>query len=171
MTLSSPHVGQDESVLVARPNRSATPALLAGTFFGLALVSTVVVTFSVIQGNMLALPFAVINLLALGGCLLLSWRSGDDEDRIERRGDCLIVERWRRRQHDHVEFNVYWTRVWLGPGRYPGRPGRLLLGSHGKAIEVGSFLAEDERKRLLERIRVVLDSVQARPIEATIGLR
>jgi len=90
-------------------------------------------------------------------------RGGDDEDRIERRGDSLIVERWRRRQHDHIEFNVYWTRAWLGPGRYPGRPGRVLLGSHGKTVEVGGFLAEDERKRLLESIRTVLTSVQARP--------
>lgn len=171
MTLSLPEAHQDESVLVARPNRSATPALLAGTFIGLVLFSTAVVTFSIMQGNLLALPFAVIDLLALGGCLLLSWRSGDDEDRIERRGDSLIVERWRRRQHDHIEFNVYWTRAWLGPGRYPGRPGRVLLGSHGKTVEVGSFLAEDERKRLLESIRTVLTSVQARPTEATTSLR
>ena len=170
MTLSSLPLDQDQSILVARPNRSATPALLAGTFIAMVLTSMLVVGFSIMQGNMLALPFALINLAAVAFCFRLSWRSGEDEDRIERRGDCVIVERWRRKRHDHIEFNIYWTRVWMEPGPYPGRPERVLMGSHGKAIEVGSFLAEDERQRLLKMIRAVLTDVQARPAEATVSL-
>lgn len=171
MTVSTLPLNQDDSILVARPNRSATPALLVGTFFGLVLTSAGVVGFSVMQGNWLALPFALINLLAVGACLLLSWRSGEDEDRIERHGDCLIVERWRRQRHDHIEFNVYWARAWTEPGQFPGRPRRVLLGSHGKAVEVGSFLAEDERKRLLKMIRSVLSIHPAPSREANVSFK
>ncbi|MCB1635587.1 MAG: DUF2244 domain-containing protein [Xanthomonadales bacterium] len=156
MPLSLPQSSDPAPVVVARPNRSATPRLLALVFVALALVSAVVVVFSVRQGNIWAPPFALVNLLAFGGCLALAWRRGDDEDRVSILDDRVEVTRSRRQQTERCEFNVHWVRVWLTSGTRPREHKRLLIGSHGRAIELGAFLNDEERSAFLAGLRDAL---------------
>lgn len=156
MPLSLPLSSDPTQMVVARPNRSATPRLLAGLFGALALVCGVVVIFSVLQGNVWAPLFALLNLLAFGGSLALVWRRGEDEDRVRIVQDRVEVTRLRRQQAERSEFNLHWVRVWVAPADRPREHKRLLIGSHGRAIEVGSFLNEEERTAFLLGLKAAL---------------
>lgn len=162
MPLSLPSQGDAQTVVIARPNRSATPRLLAALFAALALVSAVVVVFSVRQGNVLAPPFAVLNLCAFGACLALVWRRGEDEDRVRIEADRVEVTRCRRQRAERSEFNLHWVKVWLVPGARPREHERLLIGSHGRAIELGAFLNDEERSAFMAGLRQALADA-ARP--------
>jgi uncharacterized membrane protein len=162
MPLSLPLSSDPTQVVVARPNRSATPRMLAGLVGALALVSTGVAVFSVLQGNIWAPLFALLNLLAFGGSLALVWRRGEDEDRVRIVEDRVEVIRLRRQQAECSEFNLHWVRVWVAPAPRPREHKRLLIGSHGRAIELGAFLNEDERSEFLQSLKAALGEA-ARP--------
>jgi uncharacterized membrane protein len=156
MPLSLPLSSDPTQVVVARPNRSATPRLLAGLVAALALVSMVVAALSVLQGNIWAPLFAVLNLFAFGGSLALVWRRGDDEDRVCIVDDRVEVTRKRRQQAERSEFNLHWVRVWVVAADRPRQHKRLLIGSHGRAIELGAFLNEEERSKFLQGLKSAL---------------
>jgi len=61
-----------------------------------------------------------------------------------------------------VRFHPYWTKVRLEPGPHRGWPGKLLIGSHGRDIEIGAFLNEQERRELAQRITELLRDMQDR---------
>lgn len=56
------------------------------------------------------------------------------------------------------EFYRIWARVdWSGPKRL-NEPGRLYLGSHGRRVEIGAFLIEEEKLALAQALRRALAS-------------
>ena len=59
-----------------------------------------------------------------------------------------------------ARFQSYWVRVRLAPGNGHGR---LLLGSHGRELEIGAFLAEEERAEVAGKLKVLLADVQGQP--------
>jgi len=59
-------------------------------------------------------------------------------------GDKIIVEIGRYAPEQRQEFQHYWTRLVLEHPRQRWYPSRLLIRSHGKQIEIGKFLNEQE---------------------------
>ena len=49
----------------------------------------------------------------------------------------------------------------LERGSWRGWPSRLLVGSHGREVEVGAFLNEDERQALARRLMELLQATNA----------
>ena len=50
----------------------------------------------------------------------------------------------------------------LEQGRHRGWPERLLIGSHGREIEIGAFLNDDERHELARKISDLVRDAQRR---------
>jgi len=61
-----------------------------------------------------------------------------------------------------VHFHPYWVKVRIEPGSWRGWPSRLLVGSHGREVEIGVFLNEDERQALAQRLMELLRTANAR---------
>ena len=55
-----------------------------------------------------------------------------------------------------AQFHPYWVRLALQQGRWRGWPSRLLVCSHGREVEIGAFLNEDERRALAQRLSALL---------------
>jgi uncharacterized membrane protein len=130
----------------------------AGLVLYLAAQSIVTLGFALLaawRGIVLAPVFAVLVLLLLAWCLRRVWRSC---------ANGLIVtvtpQRLEVRSSSDGEllgrFHPYWARLRLVPGRWPGWPARLLLGSHGREVEIGAFLNEAERRELAQRLTDLL---------------
>ncbi|MEO8746857.1 MAG: DUF2244 domain-containing protein [Rhodanobacter sp.] len=103
------------------------------------------------QGNVFAPLFAVLESMVLAYALSIAWRAGDRGERITLDGSSLEVEVLPNGRS--TRFPSYWVRVQLEPNN--GRH-RLLLMSHGHALEIGVFLAESERVALSKKLRVLL---------------
>ena len=59
-----------------------------------------------------------------------------------------------------VRFHPYWARLSLQPGRWRGAPSRLLVRSHGREVEIGAFLNDEERRDLARRLSGLLALAQ-----------
>jgi uncharacterized membrane protein len=141
-----------------RPNSSLTPRAAAFFYLSIAAMSLGIAGGFAWLGFWPILPFAGLELAGLAAALWVTQRRAGvreyvqvDEDRVtfrrEASGRCL--ER---------EFRRPWVRVEMRRAPVAHWPSRLLLGSHGRSVEVGAFLTEDERVALRDRLGSVLAS-------------
>jgi uncharacterized membrane protein len=149
--------------LELRPNRSISAAGLKGFFVVMAATSLTVAGFSYAQGNVFAPVFAVLELSLLAFCLRLVWRGLNRAERIVFGEGSVDVE--RDRDGLVARFDPYWVRVESEPGASPTDRRRLLLTSHGRSIEVGAFLNEEERSRLEQRLKELIAARRVRPVD------
>jgi uncharacterized membrane protein len=100
------------------------------------------------QGLTLILPFAGFELTALAIALYISaWRGGRKEI-IKIARYKVTVEVGYSEPHKIKEFDRAWLQIVLIKSWNPWYPSKLFLRSHGKQMEVGKFLNEEERKAL-----------------------
>lgn len=118
---------------------------------GLVTVTVAVAILCAQAGNVYALPFALIESVALVYALSLAWRAGDRSERITIDERSLELE--CQPGHRHVSFQSYWVRVRM---RESGNRQRLVLTSHGGEVEVGAFLGEEERADVMKTLRTLL---------------
>ncbi|QAU25534.1 DUF2244 domain-containing protein [Dyella sp. M7H15-1] len=141
-----------------RPNRVLSRRGLSRLILVLATLALMTAGLGAWQGNVFAPLFALIEASAVAIALSVAWRAGDRSERITLDAESLEVQILPGRRC--TRFQPYWVRVLLesGEGRY-----RLLLSSHGCRLEVGAFLAEEERAELFRKLRVLLADVQSQP--------
>ena len=105
------------------------------------------------RGFILILPFAGLELLALGGALYISARRGGVREVITISAETVRVETGRDQPEHCHEFKRPWARVVLRRSWNNRYPSRLLIRSHGRAVEIGRFLNEGERLSLARQLR------------------
>jgi uncharacterized membrane protein len=139
--------GQQEWLL--RRNCSIAPGQLAVLFGSLATVSLTIGAVFAWRGAWLVLPFACIEVLALGVAFVVYARHATDYERIVLRDDCLLVETCQAARTQRDECSPYGARV-----EYSGT-GRELIGlvAAGRRFEVGRLIPESERSRLAKQLR------------------
>ncbi|HMH68332.1 MAG TPA: DUF2244 domain-containing protein [Pinirhizobacter sp.] len=145
-------------VVWLRPNRALSRRGLHRLSWSLAALSISVAWICAWQGNVFAPVFALLESVAVASLLSLAWRAGGHGERIVVEGDKLEVQ-WlpgRRR----ASFQPYWVRVRLLPGN--GRQ-RLVLKSHGREIEIGAFLGEEEKVEASRKLMVLLAEINDQP--------
>jgi uncharacterized membrane protein len=60
-------------------------------------------------------------------------------------------------------FPRHWAQVRIRAAASPLHPSRLTIESHGRRFEVGSFLNEQERQGLAQRLRRLIGRVDESP--------
>ena len=107
----------------------------------------IAVRFAVL-GFWMILPFTVIELAILILLMELVRRRGSYTETV-RIGDEQVEILHQEQGNDRDwSFPLYWTRVDLRRPRHRWYPHRLLVGSAGTWIEIGSCLTDDERASL-----------------------
>jgi len=117
-------------------------------FLLVALVALSIALRFVLLGAWMVLPFALLEVLGLGAAFIVYERSSRYQEVIDFGKDHLLVERSIRAKVEKWEFQPYWVRLveWRdSAGWYPGR---LFLRSHGRELEIGACLTEEERREL-----------------------
>ncbi len=139
-----------------RPNCSLTPRAAALFYTSIVVVSlTVAVSFAA-AGYWPILPFAGIELLALGWALRVSQRNGRLRELIRVTERHVDVRKSWPGHHRDVQFDRPWTRVDLDRPVARNWPSRLVLRSKGRGVEVGAFLTDEERDGLKCRLTEVI---------------
>ena len=95
-------------------------------------------------GLWMVMPCCGIEALALAFYVVL--RDGERRELVRFEGDQLVIETGKRKLEQRHEFNCLWLRVHLSRSSRRHHPTRLLVGSHGRAIELGRFLTDGERE-------------------------
>ena len=145
--------------LVARRNNSLSSAgrhLVVGS---LATISLVISLAFALQGAWMILPFAGLEVLVVYLAFRCLERHAGDFESLSIQDDRVLIVRRERGEVSRHEFNRYWAQVVLQPSRW-GRQVVLALRSHGRQVEFGRHLTEEQRCRMAGIIRAELGNRQ-----------
>jgi uncharacterized membrane protein len=133
-------------------NCSVTPAQLGWLYASLCVVTLAIGTFFWFQGAVLILPFAWLELAAVGLAFLVYARHAADGEHILLQGQRLVVELENAGRLERAEFNREWVRV------EPSAGDRSLIevSGQGRRINVGRYLRPELRPALAQEIRRAL---------------
>lgn len=133
-------------------NCSVTPAQLGWLYASLCVVSLGVAVGFWLQGATLVLPFALLELVAVGSAFLLYARHATDRERIHLLDGRLVVEQETAGRIQRCEFAREWVRV-----EPQGDDGQLIeVRGGGQSVKVGRHLRSDLRPALAREIRLAL---------------
>ena len=145
------------------PNCSLTPAG-ARLFFGATcLFSLAFAMIFVVMGFWPVLPFWGLEMLALGLALNASMQRRRYTQTVTITDSQISLVTRTRRGEAKQEFARHWAKVRLRSSHIRVHPSRLMIESRGRAVEVGSFLTEEERCRLAKRLRNLVGGMNESP--------
>lgn len=125
----------------ARRNNSLSSA---GRFFAfgfiLAVSLGIALAFTWVFGAWLILPFAGAEMLVLYLAFRYADRHAGDYEHVAIEGDRLNVEVFEGGPMSRFEFNRCWAQVVCA-----GDGSRLALRSHGRELEIGRHMNEEQR--------------------------
>ena len=133
-------------------NCSATPRQMMAFYASLCALSLVIGVFFWRQGATLVMPFAWLELLAVGTALLIYSRHAADNERIQLQPGRLTVEHVSGRHIERAEFAPAWVRV--EPEH--GERSLIELSGQGQRISVGRFVRPELRRQLADELRWAL---------------
>ena len=146
---------------VIRPNRSLTRQQLRRAFVGIAVVCLAIASGFAVFGMWPILPFAGAEVIVVGIGFYLSARGGLEVEVVSVGGDKVAVETSRGQIRQRWELQRAWAQIRLLAPKIRWYPSRLVIRSHGKAVELGRFLNEQERRQLAAKLqRAIRDSEQ-----------
>ncbi|HEY9237991.1 MAG TPA: DUF2244 domain-containing protein [Burkholderiaceae bacterium] len=133
-------------------NCSATPRQMIACYLALSGVSIAIGAFFWAQGATLVMPFASLEIIAVGLALLVYTRHVGDTERISLQPGRLTVERTFGGHVERAEFAPAWVRI------EPEHGDRSLieLSGQGQRIAVGRFVRPELRRQLAEELRWTL---------------
>jgi uncharacterized membrane protein len=152
-----------EQRIELQPNCSLKPAGALLFFVSTCLFSLSFALFFVFQGFWPVLPFWALEMLVLGLALNASMRSGTYTQTVLITDSQISLVTRSRHGAQKQEFARHWAKVRLrSPPRRHGLS-KLTIESRGLACEVGSFLTEEDRRRLAERLRYLVGGMNESP--------
>jgi uncharacterized membrane protein len=108
-------------------------------------------------GAWMILPFAGAEaLVVVAAFYYLLQRRGDDRELVVLDGETLSVIKQSGQAESRYEFPRYWTKVSLERYSRGWYPSRLILRAHGRVVEVGSGIQEEDRWALAEEVKCMI---------------
>ncbi|MEN8802150.1 MAG: DUF2244 domain-containing protein [Thiogranum sp.] len=144
---------QGSSRFLIRPNCSLSWRGVVRFYIGMVAVSFSIATAFALQGVWLILPFAGLEMLVLGAALYIVARRGCCWQTVLIHGDHIEIVKHDLNSDRQQTFKRAWAQVKLEQARIKGYPSRLTIRSHGRAVEIGSYLADKERENLALELR------------------
>ncbi len=141
------------SRFLIRPNCSLPWRGVVRFYIGMVVVSFGIAILFALKGAWLILPFAGLEMLALGAALYVVARRGTCWQSVSINDDRIEVIDHDTNSDRRQTFHRAWTQVRLEQARINGYPSRLTIGSHGRAIEIGRYLADAEKENLALELR------------------
>lgn len=145
---------------VLRPNNSLSWNGSMIFFISLCAASGSIAVGLGLLGFWIILPFAGLELLAVGSGLYVVSRRCQLCEVIDITDSTVYIERGYSAPSQRRALTRHWIQVVLKPCARDWYPSRLLLSAHGRGVEVGRFLSEVERQQLAAELRRTL-----RPLE------
>lgn len=142
-----------------RRNCSVSPTQLGWFYASLCAFSLAISGYFWLRGATLVMPFAGLELAAVGLAFMAYARHAADGERISLQGRRLVVELESAGQLQRTEFDPDWVRVEPRSGG-----GSLIeVSGRGRSVQVGRFLRPELRPLLAREIRSALrEQVAAR---------
>lgn len=138
---------------VLRPNRSLSPRGMVWFVAGVGLCALLIALRFALLGAWIVLPLAIAEIAGLGLAFYLVARKGRRCEIVEVNGSEIRIVVDDGRNREEWRFQPYWVQVILQMDSIAWYPNRLFLRSHGRQIEIGRDLTDEERRRLADDLK------------------
>jgi len=155
----SPESTKKHGQIVLCPNRSADWRTVKLFLWVVSVFALSIGLFFACFGLWMVLPFAGLEVLALVG--LMYWVALQcRRQQVIRFGDHqIVVEKGYETPTQTWVSELFWTRLVIARPPGLGRPQRLFLRGKQQQLEIGEFLNEEDKKRLVAELRGVVNIV------------
>ena len=143
--------------LAIRPNRSLNARVMVWVLTAyVGLLAVIAFAFAAV-GAWMILPFAGLEaVLVIAVFYHLVCHRGDDEELVVLADETVSIIKRVGRSEAHHEFPRYWTQISLEHDRGGWYPSRLIVRSHGRAVEVGTALRDEDKPALAYKMKNVM---------------
>jgi uncharacterized membrane protein len=140
---------------VLRPSPPLPPRILLRILAAVALINLAFVAYFVSRGAWPIAPFMGLDVLGLAWAFHANTRAARREEHVVLTPSQLSVERrFPKKPRRAWTFNPYWVRVEMDePHEHWSQ---LKLWSHGKFLQIGAFLAPDDRAAFAQTLKTAL---------------
>ena len=162
MVESNLDITNGKGYIVMCPNMSADWNTTKRFLWGISIVSFMVAIGFSLAGYWMILPFAGIEVLTL--VTFMYWVSHQcyRQQVIHFHDNHICVESGRHSPQQTWESELFWTRLVIRKPPYRGHPETLLLRSRQEQVEIGEFLNEEDKEKLVTELRKVISVVNRR---------
>jgi uncharacterized membrane protein len=145
-------------LLIAKPNNSLPPMGYVWLFISITAMSATIASGFALIGVWFVLPFAGLEILALGYALVITYLHHKDYESITFTDDNVVIQKHSYKSFEKFTFQRYWAKVTLHQ-TFDGA-NAIFIGSHGKEVEFGSrFINKEERAIIAEQLKQQLKIV------------
>ena len=138
---------------IIRPNQSLSWRGLLRVYAAVALCLLAISVAFALRGFWPVLPFAGLELLALGTAFYLCLSRSQWREIVSIDADVVTVEKGRRQAEERWKCPSVWAQVRLEESPIAGYPSRLMITYQGRGVEIGRFLCDDERAALADALK------------------
>jgi uncharacterized membrane protein len=132
-------------------------------FASLCLATFGIAGLMALRGFWPVLPFAGLEMAVLGWALHRSMQRRHQLETITVSEEDVRIEHSDPAHYVEVVFPRHWARVKLRRPHSRLHPTRLTIESQGRQCEVGSFLTEQERRGLAQRLQRLIGRMSESP--------
>lgn len=155
------HGQSPERDWLARPNASLSRRGRRLLFCGIAVVSLIIAVAFALLGAWFVLPFAGLELIALAAALRHLERHASDFEAVRLHDGRLSVEVRDGETCTRQDCAACWMRFFLCRPPESGAT-RLRFRSHGRQIDVGRWMNEDELEAMARELKSSVTAAPAR---------
>jgi len=143
--------------IILEPNRSLNwqYSLL---FISLIALTCLSIGFSFYYiGATLILPFAGLEIIIVSICVYFVMKQSYQKEVIMLSPEKLRIEKGNKKPEQTWEFFRSWSHIRVENPSHPWYPAHILVASKGERIPIGSFLTQEEKSKLVVRLREIID--------------
>lgn len=144
------------ATIVLRPNNSASWQFNMRIVASLAFIAFGISTFFALHGLWLIFPFAGLEVGFLAVCLYLRLRANINTEVITFDDTSVTVERGCYHAEQSWQYHRMWAKIFVKKSKKYGRPKQVYIRSHGRELELGSFLNKKDKEILIRNLKGVI---------------
>ena len=144
------------ATIVLRPNNSASWQFNMRIVASLAFIAFCISSYFALHGLWLIFPFTGLGIGFLTICLYLRLQANANTEIITFNQTSVTIERGCYHAEKSWKYHRLWAKIFVKKPIGYGYPKQVFIRSHGKELELGSFLNKKDKDRLIKELKDVI---------------
>ena len=142
--------------IVLRPNASFTwQANLYVLYFLMSVSLTIGIGFA-FMGAWMILPYSLLEIAVLTICIYLCVQKCNRQEVITVKEHEVTIAKGIRNPSEIWHYQRLWAKFLVKPAPHPWEDQKVSIRSHGKELELGSFLTRREKNSLVAHLKRIV---------------
>jgi uncharacterized membrane protein len=139
--------------IILSPNLSANWRTNLRLMYLMSVIAAIISLSFTLAGAWMVFPFAGIEVAALFWVVYWVSRKCNRKEVISVDEHSFKVERGYRQPEEQWVCDRFWVRAKIGGSPHPWHPDRIILRCRQNEIEIGEFLNDEDKERLISELR------------------